>query len=84
MKTCAHLRWYLAEFFVEREVFQREVVGENQNTHFMFGNFFRESCRLWDSVEKCCTARQAPDDNVTGNMRIACWMTKATKNTQNM
>jgi hypothetical protein len=29
---------------------------ENQNTHFMFGNFFsspRKSLRLCDNVEKC-------------------------------
>jgi len=25
---------------------------ENQNTHFMFSNFFpRQSCRLWDNVQ---------------------------------
>jgi len=54
MKTYVHLWWYLAEFFVEWEMFQTEVVGENQNTHFMFGNFFRESCRLWDNVVKFC------------------------------
>jgi len=26
---------------------------ENQNTNFMFRNFFWKSCRLWDNVEKC-------------------------------
>jgi len=77
MKTCVHLWWYLAEFFVEWEMFQTEVVGENKNTRFIFGNFFRESCRLWDNVEKC-GARQAPDDNITGYIRIACWITKVT------
>ena len=25
---------------------------ENQNTHFLFNNVFRESCCLWDTVEK--------------------------------
>ena len=31
---------------------------ENQNTHFMFNNFFfRKSCRLWDNIEKCGGAR---------------------------
>jgi len=38
---------------------------ENQNTHFVFGNFFfRKSCRLWDDVEKHCRARQATNDNM--------------------
>ena len=38
---------------------------ENQNTHFMFSNFFsRKSCRLWDNVGKYCRARQATDDKM--------------------
>jgi hypothetical protein len=40
--------------------------------------FFRKSCRLWDSVEKYGTARQATGDNVIRRMRFACWITKAT------
>ena len=52
--------------------------GENQNTHFMFCNFFpsRKSCRLWSNAEKYCRAGQ-----VTRNQRpmcIACWIPKAT------
>jgi hypothetical protein len=30
------------------------------------------------NVEKYCTARQATDDNITGRMRFACWVNKAT------
>jgi len=26
---------------------------ENQNTHFMFSNFFRKSCPLWDCGKIC-------------------------------
>jgi len=38
---------------------------ENQNTHFMFSNFFfRKFCRLWDNVEKYCTVGHATDDNM--------------------
>ena len=51
---------------------------ENQNTNFMFNNFFlppRKSCRLWDNVEKCIGARQATDDCITRRMRFACWIT---------
>ena len=36
---------------------------ENQNTHFIFSNFFQKSCRLWDNVEKYGGAREAADDN---------------------
>jgi hypothetical protein len=51
---------------------------ENQNTHFMFNNFFRKSFRLWDNVKKYGTARQVTDDNITQRMRFACSITKAT------
>jgi hypothetical protein len=37
---------------------------ENQNTHFVFSDFFRKSCRLCDNVEKYCRAGQATDDNM--------------------
>ena len=38
---------------------------ENQNTYFVFNNFFfRESCRLWDNVEKYCRAGRATDDSM--------------------
>jgi len=41
-----------------------KTLRENQNTHFMFSNFFfRRSCRLWDNGEKYGTAGQATDDN---------------------
>ena len=34
---------------------------ENQNTYFMFNNFSRKLCHLWDNVEKCGEARETPD-----------------------
>ena len=47
---------------------------ENQNTHFVFSNFIPKIVRLWDNVEKFCTARHATGDN----MRFASCITKAT------
>jgi hypothetical protein len=41
---------------------------ENQNTHFMFNNFFL------DNVEKYGTARHATDDNIW-RMHFQCWKT---------
>jgi hypothetical protein len=43
-----------------------EVDRENQNTILCTITFFffRKSCRLWDSVEKCGTAREATDKNM--------------------
>ena len=37
---------------------------ENQNTHFVFNNFFFKSYRWWDKMEKYSTAGQATDDNI--------------------
>jgi hypothetical protein len=45
--------------------FSDKTCGENQNTHSIFNNFFRKSCRLWDNIEKYCRAGQAADDNTT-------------------
>jgi len=46
----------------------RNVSGKRcrgyQNTHFVFINVFRKSCRLYENVEKYYTAGQATDDNM--------------------
>jgi hypothetical protein len=54
-----------------------ESCRENQNTHFVLNNFFRKSCRLWDNVGKCGTARQATGKTIR-HIHFACWITKAT------
>jgi hypothetical protein len=36
---------------------------ENQNTHFLFCNFFPKIASLLDNVEKCGGAREATNDN---------------------
>jgi hypothetical protein len=62
----------------EWEMFQTKFV-EKIKTHALCSvTFFRKSCCLWDNVEKYGTPRQATDDNITGFMRFACWITKAT------
>ena len=44
---------------------------ENQNTHFVFSNFFfRKSCRLWGNVEKCGGAREAADDSMAARFML--------------
>jgi hypothetical protein len=77
-QTDIHFWSYLAQFFLQWEMFQN-VCTENQNTHFVFSNFFfgRKSCRLWDNVQKCCKAGQATDDNMA---HAHCMLAKA-KNT---
>jgi hypothetical protein len=62
MKTTLPI--YLAQFFLEWEVFQAKVV-EKLETHTVCSiTVFQKSRRLWDNVEKCCRAGQATDDNV--------------------
>ena len=77
MNTTVHLYWYLAEFFLEWQMFHTEVV-EKIETHTLHSVFFfpMNSCSLWDNVEKYVTARQATDD-ITRRMRFWCWITKA-------
>jgi len=48
----------------------------NQNTHFMFTNYFRKIVPFWDNVENYGRAGEATDDNRA--KRIACWIPKAT------
>ena len=53
MKSNAHFLSYLAQFFLEWDMFQTKVVDKIE-THFMFNNFFffRKSCLLWDDAGK--------------------------------
>ena len=63
MKTYVHFLSYLAQFFLMRYISDK-IGREKQNTHFTFSNLFRQSCRLWDNVEKYWRAGQATDDNM--------------------
>jgi len=68
--------WFL---FRMRSV-TNESCRENQNTPFMFSNFFFSKNSavyeiLWKSM---VTARQATDDNIIWHMRFVCWITKIT------
>jgi hypothetical protein len=57
MKTNIILWSYLAQFFLEWEMFQTQVV-EKIKTHILCSIIFspRKSCILWDNVEKDFTA----------------------------
>jgi len=41
-----------------------EKFVRNIKTHFMFHDIFRQSCRLWDDVDKYGRAGQATGDNI--------------------
>jgi hypothetical protein len=65
MKTDIHFWSYLAQFFLEWNIFRTKVV-QNIKTRILSSVtffFFRKSCRLWDNVEKYCTAGHATQYN---------------------
>jgi hypothetical protein len=64
MITNIHLWSYLAQFFLEWEMFQAKVVEEITTHIFCPVTFFFKLCRLWNNVEKYCGTGQATDDNV--------------------
>jgi len=51
---------------------------ENQNTYFMFNNYFPTIVPFIRRRGKLCRAGQATDYNIIQRMRIGCWITKAT------
>ena len=51
-----------------------KICRENQNTHFVFSNFFRNSCCLWDNFAKCVGVREA-----TKAHTCCGWISKATR-----
>ena len=65
MNANLHIWLYLAQFFLEWEMFRTEVV-EKIGTHILcpITFFFQKLYRLRDIVEKYCRARQATDDNI--------------------
>ena len=62
INTYVHLRMVIPRLFLVRvKKFLDERRRENQNSHFVFNNFFRNSCCLCDKVEECGIARQDTD-----------------------
>ena len=67
MKTNIGFWSFLAQFFLEWDMFQTKVVEKIKTRILCLTTFFcspRKSCRVWDNVEKCCKAWQATDDNM--------------------
>jgi hypothetical protein len=55
MNTCVHL-WYVAEFFLEWEVFQTKVVDKIKEYFYV-----QKTCYFWEHLEKyyyCWSIRQ--------------------------
>jgi hypothetical protein len=78
MKTDIHFWSYLAQFFLEWEMFQINAV-EKIKTHILCSKtFLQKSWRLWNNVEIYRRAGQATDGSIIRRMRIVCWINKAT------
>jgi hypothetical protein len=64
MKTSTHLLPYLAQFFLEWEMLQTEVLERIKKYVLCSKTFFFKSCRLWDNEEKWGRAEHATDDKM--------------------
>ena len=64
MKTYVYFLSYLAQFFLDWEVFRTNVVEEIKTQILCSISFFRKLRRLWDIVEQYCRAGQGTEDNM--------------------
>ena len=81
MKTNTLLWHYLAQFFLEWEMFETKIV-EKIKTYFMFDKFF-ESRAVYEIRWKNMVVPDRPQMTIW-RMRITYWIPKATAHTQNM
>ena len=64
MKTNIHFLSYLAQFFLEWEMFQKKFVKKIK-THFICSKFSpKTSCHWWYNVENYSTAEQVTDNSM--------------------
>jgi len=75
MKTDVHFWSYLAQFFLELETFQINIL-EKITTHFVISIFF-ENRVVYEIMWKNIIDRGRPQMTIW-RMRIACWITKVT------
>jgi hypothetical protein len=76
MKTFSHLWEYLAEFFLEWEMFETKVV-EKIKTHIFFQWLFSESRAVYEIMSKNYVEPERPQ--MAKCRRFACWIIKATR-----
>jgi hypothetical protein len=79
MKTYVNLSQYLAEVFLNWEIFQTKLVEEIKINILCSVTFFLKLCHFLDNVAKYCTATQATDDNIIRSRitLFACRITEA-------
>ena len=68
----------LIQFFLHEKFFSQKLERRSKHISCSINFSSRKSCRLWDNVEKYCTAGQATDDSIMRRMCIAHGITRAT------
>ena len=76
MNTYSHLWQYLAEFFLEWELFWAKFVGENQTTYSMFSKLFSENRAVYDVMSKILG--EFTNDVIIWHICVAWWISKST------
>jgi hypothetical protein len=75
---CA-FRWYLAELFLEWEIFPVKVVRKIKTRILWSVIFFPENGAVYEIIWKNMIGPHRPQmDNITRHIRCACWINKAT------
>jgi hypothetical protein len=79
MNAFSHLWQYLADFFLEWEMFQfhRNVCRETQNTYFMFSDFFSENHAGYEIMSK--NMLEPERTQTIWRLRVAYWISKPTR-----
>jgi hypothetical protein len=67
-------RWMLLRI----RIISNKYCWENQTRYFMFSNFFRKLCRLWDNVEKSIRDTNATTGNTIWRIRVTYLIMKST------
>jgi len=78
VKTYVHLLSYIAEFFVEWEMFQTNDIQKIKTRISCSIIFSRKSFPVWHDMEAYRIDGQVTDNKIIRRMRFACWMTMAT------
>jgi hypothetical protein len=76
MNTFKTLWHYLAQFFLEWEMF-RQICRENRNARFVFNNFFSRKSAVYEIMSINIVQPGRPQMTIW-RTRIACWIPKAT------
>ena len=79
MNTFAYLWQYLAEYFLEWEMFQIKFIEKNQHRHLMPDNFFFSKNRaVYETMSKNMVKPNRPQMTIW-RIRVTCCSSKATR-----